>query len=112
MNLNDDVVYRCLRLGPLYQLHPGRSRSLVRHNDCLHDISPRSAVIVVISVLIFGGVNQMQAQPNRHQRKERRIGSRQIRMPSVAKVELGMALVGAGKRTEQSPERPWMQWQH
>ena len=37
MNLNDDVVYRCLRLGPLYQLHPGRSRSLVRHNDCLHD---------------------------------------------------------------------------
>ena len=36
MNLNDDVVYRCLRLGPLHQLHPGRSRSLVRHNDCLH----------------------------------------------------------------------------
>src|SRR5215475_4748889 len=37
MNLNDDVVYRCRRLGPLGQLHPGRSRSLVRHNDCLHD---------------------------------------------------------------------------
>src|SRR5262249_46644326 len=37
MNLNDDVVYRCLRLGPLHQLHPGRSRSLVRHNDRLHD---------------------------------------------------------------------------
>src|SRR5207248_4179668 len=36
MNLNDDVVYRCLRLGPLHQLHPGRSRSLVRHNDRLH----------------------------------------------------------------------------
>src|SRR6516162_8149483 len=36
MNLNDDVVYRCLRLRPLYQLHPGRSRSLVRHNDRLH----------------------------------------------------------------------------
>src|SRR4051794_36595893 len=36
MNLNDDVVYRCRRLGPLHQLHPGRSRSLVRHNDCLH----------------------------------------------------------------------------
>src|SRR5207249_8969034 len=31
MNLNDDVVYRCLRLGPLHQRHPGRSRSLVRH---------------------------------------------------------------------------------
>ena len=37
MNLNDDVVYRCLRLGPLHQLHPGRSRSLVRYHDRLHD---------------------------------------------------------------------------
>jgi hypothetical protein len=37
MNLNDDVVYRCLRLGPLHQLHPGRSRSLVRHHYRLHD---------------------------------------------------------------------------
>jgi len=36
MNLNDDVVYRCSRVGPLHQLHPGRSRSLVRYNDCLH----------------------------------------------------------------------------
>src|SRR3546814_329072 len=36
MNLNDDVVYRCLRLGPLHQRHPGRSRSLVRHHDRLH----------------------------------------------------------------------------
>src|SRR5499427_4912957 len=40
MNLNDDVVYRCLRLGPLHQLHPGRSRSPVRHNDCLHRPPP------------------------------------------------------------------------
>src|SRR5262249_24262832 len=37
MNLNDDVVYRCLRLGPLHQLPPGRSRSLVRHHARLHD---------------------------------------------------------------------------
>jgi hypothetical protein len=37
MNLNDDVVYRCLRLGPLHQLHPGGSRSLVRYHDRLHD---------------------------------------------------------------------------
>jgi hypothetical protein len=37
MNLNDDVVYRCLRLGPLHQLHPRRSRSLVRYHDRLHD---------------------------------------------------------------------------
>src|SRR5262252_2405883 len=36
MNLNNDVVYRCRRLGPFGQLHPGRSRSLIRHNDSLH----------------------------------------------------------------------------
>src|SRR5262245_55277237 len=36
MNLNDDIVYRCLRLGPLHQRHPGRSRSLVSHDDRLH----------------------------------------------------------------------------
>jgi hypothetical protein len=37
MNLNDDVVYGGLRLGPLHQLYSGRSRGLVRHDDCLHD---------------------------------------------------------------------------
>src|SRR5215467_7097108 len=36
MNLNNDVVYRPLRLGPLHQLHPGRSRSLIRHHNRLH----------------------------------------------------------------------------
>src|SRR3954451_16778875 len=36
MNLNDDVVYRCRRLGPLHQPHPGRSRSLVRYHDRFH----------------------------------------------------------------------------
>ena len=40
MNLNDDVVDRCLRLGPLHQRHPGRSRSLVRHHDRLHRPPP------------------------------------------------------------------------
>src|SRR5246500_6087948 len=40
MNLNNDVVYRRLRLGPLPQLHPGRSRSLVRHHDRLHRPPP------------------------------------------------------------------------
>jgi hypothetical protein len=44
MNLNDDVVYRCRRLGPLGQLHPGRSRSLIRYHDCLHG-----------NCLLFGG---------------------------------------------------------
>ena len=37
MNLNDDVVYRCRRLGPLHQLHAGRSRGLIRHHYRLHD---------------------------------------------------------------------------
>src|SRR6516225_4273666 len=45
MNLDNDIAVirareagerRPLRLGPLYQLHPGRSRSLVRHHDRLH----------------------------------------------------------------------------
>src|SRR4051794_16023451 len=36
MDLNDDVVDRCLRLGPLHQRHPSRSRSLIRHNNSLH----------------------------------------------------------------------------
>src|SRR5262245_4070065 len=37
MNLNDDVVYRRRRLGPLHQLHPGCSRSLARYHYRLHD---------------------------------------------------------------------------
>ena len=46
MNLNNDVVYRRFRLGPLHQRHPGRSRRLVRHHDRFHlntslCISPR-----------------------------------------------------------------------
>src|SRR5215813_2457382 len=45
MNLDNDIAviparetgeHRPLRLGPLYQLHPGRSRSLVHHHDRLH----------------------------------------------------------------------------
>src|SRR5439155_8275225 len=36
MNLNGYVVYRCRRFGPLHQRHPGRSRSLGRHDDCFH----------------------------------------------------------------------------
>jgi hypothetical protein len=30
---DDDIVYRCRRLGPLHQRQPGPSRSLVRHHD-------------------------------------------------------------------------------
>jgi hypothetical protein len=48
MNPNDDVVYRCRRLGPLGQLHPGRSRSLIRYHDCLHGI-------VSSVICLFGG---------------------------------------------------------
>jgi hypothetical protein len=36
MNLNDDIVYRCVRLGPINQRHPGRSRSLIRHHNRFH----------------------------------------------------------------------------
>src|SRR6516165_2261028 len=38
MNLNDDVVYRCLGLGPLRQRHPRRSRGLIDHHNRLHVI--------------------------------------------------------------------------
>jgi hypothetical protein len=41
MNLNNDVVYRRLRLGPLHQLHPGHSRSLIRRHNRLHRSPPR-----------------------------------------------------------------------
>jgi hypothetical protein len=37
VDLNDDVVDRCLRLGPLDQPHPGRPRGLIRHDDRLHE---------------------------------------------------------------------------
>src|SRR5512147_2508081 len=40
MNLDDDVVYRCLRLGPLHERHPGRSRNLVRDHDRPHRPPP------------------------------------------------------------------------
>ena len=36
MNLNDDIVNRCIRLGPLHQRHPGRSRSLIRDHNRFH----------------------------------------------------------------------------
>src|SRR3954469_14372364 len=42
MNLNNDIAVvraRPLWLGPLHQLHPGRSRSLIRHHNRLH-LSP------------------------------------------------------------------------
>src|SRR5436190_19257891 len=40
MNLNNYVVYRRLRLGPLHQLHPSHSRSLIRHHNRLHRSPP------------------------------------------------------------------------
>src|SRR3954470_16180641 len=53
MNLNNDIAVvrareagerRPLRLGPLHQLHPGRSRGLIRHHDRLHRLPPRTSV--------------------------------------------------------------------
>src|SRR5215475_11192881 len=43
MNLNNDVVYCRLRLGPLHQLRPGRSRSPIRHHNRLHRSPPVSS---------------------------------------------------------------------
>src|SRR3954465_8809028 len=49
MNFNADIAVvrargagepRRLRLGPLHQRHPGRSRGLVRHPDRLHPAPP------------------------------------------------------------------------
>jgi hypothetical protein len=40
MNANNDIVYCCLRLGPLHQFHAGCSRSLVGYNDRLHNTPP------------------------------------------------------------------------
>src|SRR5262245_53774190 len=49
MNLDNDIAVirareagerRPLRLGPLHQLHPGRSRSLIRHHNRLHRSPP------------------------------------------------------------------------
>src|SRR5205085_2700464 len=40
MNLNNDVVYRRLRLGPLHQLHSGRSSSLIGRHNRLHRSPP------------------------------------------------------------------------
>jgi hypothetical protein len=54
MNLNDDVVYRCRRLGPLHQRHPGRSRSLVRYHDCFHGNRLLDAADVFQRVVLEG----------------------------------------------------------
>src|SRR5215472_10626158 len=56
MNLNNDIAVvrareagerRPLRLGPLHQLHPGRSRSLVRHHYRLHRPPPCVWYVVI-----------------------------------------------------------------
>src|SRR5262249_22945246 len=44
INLNDHVVYRWLRRGLLHQLHPGRSRSLVRHHYRFHWTPPSASL--------------------------------------------------------------------
>src|SRR4051794_36401312 len=41
INLNDDIIDRGLRVGTLDELHPGRSRGLVRHHYRFHRTSPR-----------------------------------------------------------------------
>src|SRR5262249_27779431 len=55
MNLNNDIAVvrarqraRVLRLGPLHQLHPGRSRSPIRPHNRLHP-SPPSVEVLPLS---------------------------------------------------------------
>ena len=40
INLNNDLIYRRLRVGSLQQLHPGGSRSLIRRYDRIHRLPP------------------------------------------------------------------------
>jgi hypothetical protein len=56
MNLNNDVVYRRLRLGPLHQLYRGRSRSLIRRHNRLHR-SPVSFIGIVSLVICLFALN-------------------------------------------------------
>src|ERR1043166_5047363 len=49
MNLNNHFVYRCPWLGPLHQLGPGRSSSLIRYRNRLHRPPP----CIVWSLLVF-----------------------------------------------------------
>jgi hypothetical protein len=75
MNLNDNIVYRCLRLGPLRQRHPSRSRSLVRHHDSFHLDTPLnkfSPTLLAVSAaeltqLISAVSNKQQGQPRARQ---------------------------------------------
>jgi hypothetical protein len=50
MNLNDDVVYRGLRLGPFHQLHTGRPCRLVRHHDSFHHLPPDAWDVVILRI--------------------------------------------------------------
>src|SRR5882757_1359263 len=61
MNLNDNIVYRCLRLGSFGQLHPSRSCGLIRYNYCLHGKSPWSAVTLV--KCCYAGSSGYQSAP-------------------------------------------------
>src|SRR5215218_5977972 len=52
MNLDDDVVYCCRRLGPLHQRHSSRSRGLIRHHDGFH-IASLSVCSVGVVTAVF-----------------------------------------------------------
>jgi hypothetical protein len=56
MNLNDNLVYRRFRLGPLHQRHPSRSRELVRHHNRLHPAPPNAVIRALVDFLSLGPV--------------------------------------------------------
>jgi hypothetical protein len=57
MNLNENVVYRCLWLGPLHQLHPGGSCGLVRYHDRLHHLPPDVWDVVIFRIPLHMSAN-------------------------------------------------------
>jgi hypothetical protein len=56
MDLNNDVVDRRLRLGPLHQLHPGRSSSLISHYNRPHRSPPSVEFLSVDSIAFISGI--------------------------------------------------------
>jgi hypothetical protein len=87
MNLNDDVVYRCPRLGPLGQPDPRCSRGLIRHHDRPHPAPPG-----------------IQSLPSRHVRSSHNRVKTRSRVVATA---TGLVLVrelGGTTRDEPRPE--------
>jgi len=56
MNLNNDVVYCGLRLGPLNEFRPRSSRSLIRYYNRLHRSPPSVTFLSLNSIAFISGI--------------------------------------------------------